>query len=229
MNMSSKTIQLTDALHKYMLSVSLAETDSLRRIREYTANLPDSNMQISPEQGQLMALLVKLINATKVVEIGTYTGYSALVFASAMTEGRVITIDSDAGISKVAADFWKEAGLEDRIEHILGEATNVLEDLISDAATNCSVDLVFIDADKKNYLSYYESAMKLLRPNGLILIDNVLWGGSVIDFENMHPDTMAIRELNQYLMTDKRVEISLVPIGDGLTIARKKTNGSEVS
>ena len=221
--MSSRTIQIDDALHEYMLSVSLRETDSLRRIREYTATRPDSNMQISPEQGQLMSLIVKLINAKKIVEIGTYTGYSALALAGAMgDDGRLLTIDCNAETSDIAKNFWSDAGLIHKIEAKLGNAIDILKYLIEDKAIFGQVDLVFIDADKANYSLYYELALKLIRPQGLIMIDNVLWGGSVIDDQDTSKDTLAIRLLNDQLKNDSRIEMTLIPVGDGLTIARKK-------
>ena len=221
--MSSRTIQIDDALHEYMLSVSLRETDSLRRIREYTATRPDSNMQISPAQGQLMSLIVKLINAKKIVEIGTYTGYSALALAGAMgDDGRLLTIDCNAETSDIAKNFWSDAGLIHKIEAKLGNAIDILKYLIEDKAIFGQVDLVFIDADKANYSLYYELALKLIRPQGLIMIDNVLWGGSVIDDQDTSKDTLAIRLLNDQLKNDSRIEMTLIPVGDGLTIARKK-------
>ena len=220
--MSSKTIKLTEALHKYLLSVSLREADYLRKIREYTATLPDSNMQISPEQGQLMALLTKLIDARKVLEIGTYTGYSALSFATAMSKGVVVTIDRNSDTTNIATTFWKDAGVLDKIDSRVGNANDILRSLIQVESLAGTFDLVFIDADKENYISYYEYALELIRTNGLILIDNVLWGGSVIDSKNKEKDTLAIRRLNEHLKVDTRIDMSLVPIGDGLTIARKK-------
>ena len=221
--MSSKTIQINDALHEYMLSVSLREMDSLKCIREYTAHRPDSNMQISPEQGQLISLIIKLIGAKKIVEIGTFTGYSALTFASAMDDdGTLITIDCNEKTTDIAKSFWKDAGFENRIESKLGEASEILESLIRNESLCGQVDLVFIDADKANYISYYEFALKLIRPKGLVMIDNVLWGGSVIDTQDTRKDTIAIKNFNAHLKNDSRIEMSLVPIGDGLTIARKK-------
>ena len=221
--MSSKTIQINDALHEYMLSVSLREMDSLKCIREYTANRPDSNMQISPEQGQLISLIIKLIGAKKIKEIGTFTGYSALAFASAMDDdGKLITIDCNEKTTDVAKSFWKDAGFENKIEPKLGKAIDILNSLIRNESLSGQVDLVFIDADKANYVSYYELALELIRPKGLVMIDNVLWGGSVIDAQDTRKDTIAIKKFNAHLKNDSRIEMSLVPIGDGLTIARKK-------
>ena len=156
------------------------------------------------------------------LEIGTYTGYSALSFATAMSKGVVVTIDRNSDTTNMATTFWKDAGVLDKIDSRVGNANDILRSLIQVESLAGTFDLVFIDADKENYVSYYEYALELIRTNGLILIDNVLWGGSVIDSKNKEKDTLAIRRLNEHLKVDTRIDMSLVPIGDGLTIARKK-------
>ena len=205
-----------------MLSVSLRESQVLKDLRVATAALSGANMQIAPEQGQFMALLVKIIGAKRLIEIGTYTGYSALVCALALNDGKIIAIDSDPTSTAIAKDFWQQAKVDHLIDLRIGEAQDILQSLLHKNSLNGAIDFVFIDADKVNYPIYYELSLELLRKNGIILFDNVLWGGAVADEENQGRDTTAIRNLNLKLLDDPRVDISLVPIGDGLTIARKK-------
>jgi len=220
--LSKKTIQLDEQLYDYLLSVSLREPKVLKRLRAITATLPGSNMQIAPEQGQFMALLVKISGATRLIEIGTYTGYSTLVCALALSEGKIIAIDSDRVSTKIAQDFWKQAKVNHLIDLRIGDAQDILQSLLDENSLKGTIDFVFIDADKVKYPIYYELCFELLRKNGIILFDNVLWGGAVADKENQDRNTTAIRNLNLNLFDDHRVDISLVPIGDGLTIARKK-------
>ena len=220
--MSHQTIQLDQQLYEYLLSVSLRETEVLKNLRATTSTLPGANMQIAPEQGQFMALLVKIIGAKRLIEIGTYTGYSALVCALALGDGKIIAIDSDPNSTAIAKDFWKQAKVDHLIDLRIGDAQDILQSLLQENVLKGSIDFVFIDADKINYPIYYELCLKLLRKNGIILFDNVLWGGAVADKENQDRNTTAIRNLNLNLLDDYRVDISLVPIGDGLTIARKK-------
>ena len=220
--MSKQTIQLNQQLYDYLLSVSLRESKVLKRLRAITATLPGANMQIAPEQGQFMALLVKISGATRLIEIGTYTGYSALVCALALSDGKIIAIDSDRVSTKIAQDFWKQAKVDHLIDLRIGDAQDVLQSLLHENSLKGTIDFIFIDADKVNYPIYYELCFELLRKNGIILFDNVLWGGAVADKENQDRNTTAIRNLNLNLLDDYRVDISLVPIGDGLTIARKK-------
>jgi len=178
-------------------------------------------MQISPEQGQFMALLVEISGATKAIEIGTFTGYSSLCVARALPAGgRLVCCDISKEFTDIARRYWQRAGVDGRIELRLGPALDTLKDLAKHEAG--SFDFAFIDADKLNYLKYYEAVLKLLRPGGIALIDNVLWSGDVANPAVTDADTVAIRLLNEHLLTDRRVGISLIPIGDGLTIARKK-------
>ena len=219
--MSNRTIELTDQLHRYLLDVSLREPALLARLRSETAKMAEANMQIAPEQGQFMALLAKLLNARNYLEIGTFTGYSALAVALAMPEdGRVVACDISEAFTSVARRYWKEAGVDARIDLRLAPALDSLDKLIADGAEG-RFDYAFIDADKKNYAGYYERTLKLLRPGGLVAVDNVLWDGAVIDPDRQDEDTTAIRAFNKAIRADDRVEISLVPVGDGLTLARK--------
>ena len=219
--MSNQTIQLDQNLYEYLLSVSLRESQVLNNLRIATSTLPGANMQIAPEQGQFMAMLVKIMGATRLIEIGTFTGYSTLVCAMALSVGRIIAIDSDPASTAIAKDFWKQAKVDHLIDLRIGDAQDILQSLLQEDALKEAIDFVFIDADKINYPIYYELCLKLLRKNGIILFDNVLWGGAVADKENQDRNTTAIRNLNLNLLGDHRVDISLVPIGDGLTIARK--------
>ena len=220
--MSSRTIVLNDALYEYMLSVSLREPDVLCRLREETAKMPQHNMQISPEQGQFMALLVELTGARRCLEIGTFTGYSALSVALALPEdGRLIACDISEEFTSLAKAYWQEAGVAGKIDLRLGPALETLDALIADGESG-AFDFAFIDADKVNYLVYFQRAFDLIRTGGLILVDNVLWSGAVADPARNDDDTEAIRAFNLALADDPRISLSLVPIGDGLTLARKR-------
>jgi predicted O-methyltransferase YrrM len=219
--MSNKTICITEELYEYMLSVSLREPAVLDELRRETALDEHSNMQISPEQGQFMALLVRLLGARKTLDIGVYTGYSSLCIGLALPrDGRVIACDLNPEWTDTAKRYWRKAGVADKIELRLAPAQQTLEDLLAEKAA-AAFDFAFIDADKKNYDMYYEYCLKLIRPGGLIAIDNVLWDGAVADESVNDVDTMAIRSLNNKIHADPRVEISLVTIADGLTLARK--------
>ena len=220
--MSNRTIGLSDEIYGYLLENSLREPDLLRRLREDTAKLTEwSGMQIAPEQGQFMGLLVQLLGARRALEIGTFTGYSSLAVMLAMPEdARMTCCDVSEEFTQIARRYWAEAGVADRIELSLRPAIETLDELIAGGSAG-SFDFAFIDADKENYDGYYERALVLLRPGGLVAIDNVLWGGAVADPQNRKDSTKAIRRLNRKLVADKRVAISMVPIGDGLTLARK--------
>ena len=212
--MSNKTLNLTEQLHQYLLDVSLREPEILKTLREETASLPSANMQISPEQGQFMALLVQLMGAKNTIEVGVYTGYSALAVAMA------IACDISEEYTSVARRYWMQAGISEKICLRLAPATETLSSLI-EGGKSSTFDFAFIDADKENYARYFELCFELLRPGGLIAVDNVLWNGAVIDSDNQDVDTCAIRAFNQQLLSDNRVTISMVPIADGLTLARK--------
>lgn len=219
--MSNKTLCVTEEIYEYMLSVSLREPEILQELRRETARDEHANMQISPEQGQFMALLVKMLGARKTLDIGVYTGYSSLCIGLALPEnGRVIACDLNRQWTDIAKRYWSRAGIADRIELQLGPARETLKGLLA-AEMTAEFDFAFIDADKINYDLYYEYCLQLIRPGGLIAIDNVLWDGAVADESANDPDTRAIRDLNEKIHLDRRVEISLVPIADGLTLARK--------
>lgn len=220
--MSNKTIPLTDALYGYLLDVSLRETDVQRRLRDETAQHPESTMQIAPEQGQFMALLVKLMRAEKTLEVGVFTGYSSLAVALALPPaGQIVACDVSEEYTTVAHRYWEEAGMAHKIDLRIGPAVETLDALL-DLGHAGTFDFAFIDADKTNYDAYYERSLRLLRPGGLVAIDNVLRGGRVIDHGVQDAGTRAIRALNEKLSDDDRIDLSLVPIADGLTLALKR-------
>ncbi len=220
--MANRSITLTDSLYDYLLSVSLREPPLLARLREETAALPLAVMQIGPEQGQFMALLTELIGAKRYLEVGTFTGYSTLAVALALPDdGQVVACDISEEFTAVARRYWAEAGVAGRIELRLAPALETLDGLLAEGQAG-GFDLAFIDADKINYGGYVERALELLRPGGLMLVDNVLWDGAVADPAKQDDETKAIRALNSALHHDQRVTLSLVPVGDGLTLARKR-------
>jgi predicted O-methyltransferase YrrM len=220
--MSNRPIRLTDALHDYLLEVSLREHKALKKLRAETAKMPRAKLQISPEQGQLMALLVELIGAKKTFEVGTFTGYSALAVALAVPPGgKVVACDISEEWTAVARRYWREAGVERKMDLRIAPALQTLDGLLKDGQAG-KFDFGFIDADKPNYDGYYERGLKLLRKGGLLAIDNVLWGGSVIDKTDRDESTRCIRALNRKIRNDERVSVSMLAVGDGLTLARKR-------
>ncbi len=220
--MSRRTIPLTDSLHEYLLSVSLREPPLLRALREETASDPSANMQIAPEQGQFMGLLVQLMGARRCLEIGVFTGYSSLVTALALPDdGRIVACDVSERWTSIARRHWRAAGVAHKVDLRLAPALGTLDALIA-AGEEGRFDFAFIDADKENYGHYFERVLRLLRPGGLVAVDNTLWSGRVADPENAEADTVAMRHFNERLHSDARVDLSLVPIGDGLTLARKR-------
>ena len=220
--MGKQTLDLSGNLYDYLLSVSLRDNSIQRKLREETDKLEWGIMQISADQAQFMFLLLKLINAKRVIEIGTFTGYSALVMANALPDdGQIIACDTSEEWTTIANNYWQQAGIAPKIDLRLAPALETLNTLASEGQAE-SFDAAFIDADKQNMLNYYEYCLQLIRPGGLIMIDNVLWGGSVADSDKNDDDTNAIRATNQFVFQDDRVDISLVPIGDGLTLARKR-------
>ncbi len=220
--MTNRTLNLDDSLYQYLLDVSLRETPLLKRLREETAQLSSARWQIAPEQGQFMALLVQLTGAKRIVEVGTFTGYSALCMAQAMGEaGRLICCDIPGDYNATALRYWREAGLGERIEQRLAPALQTLAALEAEGLMG-SVDLIFIDADKANYPAYLEHALRLVRQGGLILFDNTLWSGRVLESQPASADTRAIQALNLALKDDPRIDLSLLPLGDGLTLCRKR-------
>jgi predicted O-methyltransferase YrrM len=220
--MSNRSIVLTDSLYEYMNDVSLREPLLLLALREETSELTQRVMQISPEQGQFMALLARLIGARRCLEVGVFTGYSSLVTALALPdEGRIVACDVSEEWTAVARRYWKRAGVDHKIDLRLAPATETLAALIADGH-GATFDFAFIDADKTSYLEYYERALVLLRTGGLMLIDNTLWSGRVADPEVADADTVALRHFNEVLHRDERVDLSLLPMGDGLTLALKR-------
>lgn len=220
--MTRRTLNLTETLYDYLCAVSLREPPVFARQRRDTAAMPLANMQSAPEQGQFMALLVELTGARLCLEIGTFTGYSALWIAGALpADGHLICCDVNPHTTAIAQRWWREAGLADRIELRLGPALDTLAALEREYAPG-SFDFAFIDADKTIQNSYYEAALRLVRQGGLILIDNVLWSGRVAESSHSDPNTAAIDRLNRKLQDDPRITLSLLPIGDGLTLARKR-------
>ncbi len=208
----------------YVREVSLRDDEVLRDLREMTATLPGGRtMQVMAEEGQFLALLVGLTGARTVLEVGTYTGYSTLCMARALpADGHLVTCDKIDKWPMIAADYWRRAGVADRIHVRIGDAAETLAKMAAEAGPG-SVDFAFIDADKGNYPAYYEAVLPLVRPGGLIVVDNTLFFGRVIDTDRQDPETVAIRELNTRLRDDDRVEIALLAVADGITLARKKT------
>ncbi len=220
--MSTRTLTLDDQLYSYLQGNSLREPPAFRRCRLDTAELPMSNMQIAPEQGQFLHFQLKLLGAQNAIELGSFTGYSGLWLASALpSDGCLLACDINEEWTSRARHYWEDAGVMDRVELRLAPAIETLDELVASEASD-HFDFVFIDADKEMYDNYYERALTLLRPGGLIAIDNVLWNGKVADGSVDDPDTAAIRQLNEKIHNDDRVDLSLVPVGDGLTLCRKR-------
>jgi predicted O-methyltransferase YrrM len=217
---SNRSIGLGEELHAYLVSVGTREPEVLRRLREETAELPQRGMQIAPEQGALLALLIRLLGARRCLEVGTFTGYSSTAVALALPpDGRLVCCDVSREWTDVARRTWADAGVADRVTLRLGPAADSLDALLA-AGEAGTYDFAFIDADKGGYDGYVERALRLVRPGGLIAIDNVLWSGAVADPADHAPSTEAIRALNAKLAADERVDVAMVPIGDGLTLLR---------
>ena len=221
--MSNRTIAITESIYQYLCVHSLREDSILKDLREHTYDMEERAMQIAPEQGQFMQMLVRLIGAKNTIEIGVFTGYSSLAIALALPEdGRIVACDVNPQYTSVAEKFWVNAGVREKIDLRIGPAKDTLSELISHDGLANTFDFAFIDADKVNYDHYYEFCLQLVRPGGLITIDNVLWGGTVSYDDINDVDTNSIRALNDKLHQDERIEISLVPIGDCLTLAMKR-------
>lgn len=220
--MTGQTLPLDERLYAYLLEASLREAPTLKKLREQTAKTAQASLQIAPEQGQLMALLIRLMRAKRTLEIGVFTGYSALVTAAALPpDGLLVACDISEPWTRIARAYWEEAGVADKIDLRLGPAAETLQVLIDDGQDG-SFDFAFIDADKSQYDNYYELCLKLIRSGGLIAFDNTLWDGTVADPGVTDGDTVALRRLNVKLRDDARIDLSLVPIGDGLTLALKR-------
>lgn len=220
--MSTRTINLDDKLYDYYRHMAFRDDPLLQELRDRTAAMPEANMQIAPEQGAFMAMLVALTGARRIVEIGTFTGYSALCMARALPEeGELIAMDTSEEWTAIASDFWCRAGVRERIDLRIGEARQSLRLLLESGGAG-TVDMIFVDADKESYPEYFELGLRLLKANGVLLFDNVLWDGFVADSQHQEESTRAIRQLNQIVSRDPRVEMCMLPISDGLTLARKR-------
>ena len=215
-------IPLDDTLYQYILDHSVREPAILRELHDETAKLPMGGMQIGADQGQFMALLARLIGARRCIEVGVFTGYSSLVVALALPpDGRIVACDVSEEWTSIARRYWQKAGVAAKIDLRLGPATDTLDAMLAKDEAG-SYDFAFIDADKGNYLAYYERCMKLLRRGGLIAVDNTLWSGDVAKPDNQKPDTVSLRAFNDALHRDERVDVAMLTIGDGVTLARKR-------
>lgn len=220
--MTTRSIGLDEALRDYLIDVSLREPDLLAELRRETAAMPQANMQIAPEQGQFMALLARLIGTRRYLEVGTFTGYSALAVMMALPEHAEATcLDISEGWTAVAERYWIRAGLNERMHLHLAPASETMARLLRDGWGE-DYDFAFIDADKTGYIGYYEACLKLVRPGGLILVDNTLWDGKAADQSAEDDDTAAIREFNRFVAGDQRVDVSLLPLADGVTVLRRR-------
>jgi O-methyltransferase len=219
--MSQHRHALDERLRAYLLASQPREHEELRRLRELTQTLPNGRMQILPEQGHFLALLVKLTGARRVLEVGTLTGYSAMSLALALPDdGKLISCDIDADMVAIGRPFWERAGVSHKVETIIGPALTTVTELAGHAAS--SFDLAFIDADKPSYDGYYEMSLRLVRPGGLIVLDNMLWRGEAADPTNLDARTVSVRRLNAKIADDERVDRVMLPIGDGMTLARRR-------
>jgi predicted O-methyltransferase YrrM len=218
----ARNVGLSDNVYKYLVDHSVREHPVLAALRAETAKLPHAGMQIGPDQGQFMALLARLIGARRCIEVGVFTGYSSLAVALALPpDGLIVACDVSEEWTAIARRYWERGGVAHKIDLHIAPATSTLDALLLQGQAG-TFDLAFIDADKTNYLAYYERALQLLRPGGLVLIDNTLWSGRVADPAVNDPDTVALREFNTALLRDERVDLSLLPVGDGLTLALKR-------
>lgn len=220
--MTNKSLGLSDRLHEYLLSTSLREPEVLTKLRQETANHPAKMMQIAPEQGQFMALLVQLMGAKKTLEVGVFTGYSSLAVALALPpDGKLVACDVSKEYTAIARRYWELAGVAGKIDLRLAPALETLDQLLVNGEAE-TFDFAFIDADKQNYAGYYECCLQLVRPGGLVAIDNVLWSGTVADISDQNESTNAIRAFNEKLHHDQRISLSMTAIADGLTLALKR-------
>lgn len=222
--MSRKSITLTDQLRQYLLSDALRESDTARRCREETTGHEWASMQISPELGQLLALLTRMLDARQILELGVFTGYSSLCMAEALpADGKLIACDVKEEYTAKAEQYWRAGGVAEKVTLRLAPALETLKAL-TEAGESGRFDLIFVDAVKEEYPAYYPLAYELLRPGGLMVMDNTLWGGSVADPEKQGAETLAIREFNRLVQADERVDVCLLPVGDGVSLIRKRAD-----
>ncbi|MGI5380785.1 class I SAM-dependent methyltransferase [Streptomyces sp. CA-251387] len=216
-----RSLEVTEQLNHYINQIAVRRaTPEVRELIEETSRLPDAEMQVPPQEGQFLSLLVKAIRAKRVLEIGVFTGYSALCTARALPiDGSVIALDNNETVTMIARRHWERAGISHKIDLRIGDASETLRSLLAESANRGAFDFAFIDADKENYEFYYESALHLVRVGGLIAADNTLWGGAVADPEANDSETVALRKFNMKVHGDSRVEISLLPMADGITLA----------
>ena len=220
--MTSKSIGLPDDVYDYVLAHGVREPAILARLREETAAHPMAQMQIEPLQGAIFRLLVELLDARSYLEVGTFTGYSSLAVALAMpADGRLVCCDVSEEYTNVARRYWAEAGVADRVDLRIGPGVDTLDSLLAEGREN-TFDLAFIDADKKSYPDYYERCLRLVRPGGVVALDNVLWGGEIADMTKQDRDTLALRAVNEIVRDDERVTMVLLPVADGMTLACKR-------
>ena len=220
--MSLASVFLPEEISQYIEKSSVREPGGLAELRSETSSLPESNMQTSPEQAQFLALLVELLGVSRALEVGTFTGYTTLALALAMGEGgSIITCDIGDEWPSIGKKYWARAGVSDNIDLRVAPAAETLESLLINGLAG-TFDLAYIDADKENYLAYYELCLQLVKRNGLVMADNTLWDGKVADLSVVDEETAALREFNRFVCDDERVSISLLPLGDGLTLLRKR-------
>ena len=216
-----KHLLQSDELASYIQRISRGEPLILEMLRRETQKLPEAHLQITPEQGRFLSLLVELIGAKHVLEVGTFTGYSSLAMALALPQdGHITTLDTHPDWTTIAREFWKKAAVAHKVELRLGHGVDSLSNLIAEGKIG-AFDLMFIDADKQRYDVYYEFGIQLVRPGGVIVLDNVLWSGRVADPSNYEVTTESLRAFNEKVMNDERVALSVVPLGDGLMVAKK--------
>jgi predicted O-methyltransferase YrrM len=220
--MANKTMGISDELAAYVVEVGTREPDVLARLREETAAIPQHNMQIAPEQGAFLALLVELIGARRCIEVGTFTGYSSTAVALALPEdGQIICCDVSEEWTSLARKYWAEAGVTGKVDLRIAPAAETLDQLLA-GGQESTYDFAFVDADKAGYDAYYERLLRLVRPGGLIVFDNMLWGGDVLDTDPSDEDTKALQALNAKLAHDERITLCLLPVADGVTLARRR-------
>ena len=220
--MANRTMGISDELAAYVAEVGTREPEVLARLREETATIPQHGMQIAPEEGAFLAMLVELTGARRCIEVGTFTGYSSTAVALALPEdGRIVCCDVSEEWTAVAARYWGEAGVADKIDLRIGPAAGTLDRMLADGEDS-TYDFAFIDADKAGYDAYYERVLRLVRPGGLVVLDNMLWGGDVLKADATDEDTRALQALNAKLARDERVSLCLLPVADGVTLARRR-------